>query len=763
MDTKAKSQQRTLKVEVVLHGQEKGEETPAAHAYLFDRSGKLVAHEPVKGETISFPVESNQNYRIVVGPNLMSGGKEAPANLASQLAQANAVSHDVIAQSKQDLVRIPISKFIWFCWWETCIVVHGTVRKLINPGSPNPQYLPLCSGVVQIFQVDLGCTLDQMTSFQVLTLRDILISKLRGLEIDAAKVALIRGPIPPGPLAEGKAMGSGSARLRQVSTHATEKVAAAVMENAKAERLTRIAPKPAMQMSSTLSLAETATTLSALDGVALNQFIIAQKLNLWWLLCEFIPDWAFCWQELGEVTIQSDGSFMAEICFWCPADYPDLYFEVVQNINGVDTEVYDPQIACSTYYDYDGSQSVDITIDDPRAVACNGNDGGPDYLYVEVLGITDIDLQNIDGVTTPFTAGTGLVTWGGNPTPVPFGGRLAFNMKNNPNMYTVDGGGNYTGYYYRWSYKFDGDPDFTQISTPVTHQYQVLVSISPLTFQKIPEALGPFTVNGVHNLFKFQDPAKDWVSVDNYFDLFYGFFDSTAGLTDPVGYDYFAHDGLSNRKSGMCTLMLEIFDGNGNYVACNNPFGTRAEGDQGTDSLATKPFTYLLPQGNLFITAPTGNITDHGRFLFRILVDNNQTIAKLPSVHDGGTYADPCGFLNFGSLLDTITIDYIARHHNNYLNWELDVYRGLCGLAVPSLTGSGSSPATPPPAVAGFNNSVEALLGVNPPAACGNCPDGAAFAVNLYCWAWATDGRFRQSQYDSSNTIAFALLHPCGK
>ena len=61
---------------------------------------------------------------------------------------------------------------------------------------------------------------------------------------------------------------------------------------------------------------------------------------------------------------------------------------------------------------------------------------------------------------------------------------------------------------------------------------------------------------------------------------------------------------------------------------------------------APRPFTYLLPQGNIFVTAPTGNITDRGRFLFRILVDNNQTIARLS---------------------DTITIDYIARHHNNYL------------------------------------------------------------------------------------------------
>ena len=200
MDTNPKAQRGTLKVEVVLHGQERGEELPAARAYLFDQAGRLVGHEPVRREAISFPIDSSQNYRVLVGPDLMGGIKEAPANLAEQLAQANAVSRDVIAQAKQDNLRIAVTKFVWFCWWETCIVVHGTVRKLLNPGNANPQYAPICNGVVQIFQVDLGCTLDQMTSFQVLTLQAVMASKLRGLEVAAAQVALIHGPIPPGPL-----------------------------------------------------------------------------------------------------------------------------------------------------------------------------------------------------------------------------------------------------------------------------------------------------------------------------------------------------------------------------------------------------------------------------------------------------------------------------------------------------------------------------------------------------------------------------------
>ncbi len=34
--------------------------------------------------------------------------------------------------------------------------------ELLNPGGSPALYAPICSGTVQIFQVDLGCTLDQV-------------------------------------------------------------------------------------------------------------------------------------------------------------------------------------------------------------------------------------------------------------------------------------------------------------------------------------------------------------------------------------------------------------------------------------------------------------------------------------------------------------------------------------------------------------------------------------------------------------------------
>jgi hypothetical protein len=751
MPATTKSTGRTLNVQTAFYGQEAGESLPSMRVYLFERGGKYVASEPAGAEAVSFQVGAKQDYRLAVGPDLLKDVKRPPADLWQQLMDAHSATQDVLALAKQDTVSIAISRAIWYCWWETCITVHGTVRKLLNPGSGDPMYATICSGTVQIFQVDLGCTLDQLASFQVITLQSLLVDRLRGLEIKAERLAELQRPVPPGPPVEARAIGTATARLRQVSQQAASG-AGSTQAKAAAAASMQSAAQSVIQVMPAANLAEVATTLSVLQGRAINQYIVANKSILWYFLCEFIPDWWFCWQELGEVPIQSDGSFWAEVCFWCPEDFPDLYFEVVQNFDGVEREIYDPQIACSTYYDYDGSQSVDIVVDDPNAVACLPTDGGPDYLYVEVLGLTDIGLDKVDGLNTPYTSGTGLVTWWGNTNPVPMGGTIGMNMKYHPGMF---------GYYYRWSYRFDGDTDFTPITAPVVHRYQQLVSVSPLTFQIFTDPLGPMTVGSTPNLYKFPDPSKDWISVDNWQDLFFGFFDSTGGISDPLGYTPADHDGVSNHKSGMCTLLLEVYDSAGNFVPCNNPAGTRTDDDQTGDPTSPKPFTYLLPQGTtMYVTAPSANITDHGRLFFRIQVDNNYTVAKLPSVINSTTmqYADDCGFLRFTDLTNLITVNYVAREVNGYLSWELDIYRGLCGLAASTGVQNHSSPGlpVPPGAPAPFTNSAGTLLG--PLGSCAACDDGAAFAVNLNCWAWATNGRYAQTQYNSSATIAFALL-----
>ena len=127
-------------------------------------------------------------------------------------------------------------------------------------------------------------------------------------------------------------------------------------------------------------------------------------------------------------------------------------------------------------------------------------------------------------------------------------------------------------------------------------------------------------------------------------------------------------------------------------------------------------------------------------------MDNNATYAALYDARTGSHGSgDDCGMRHYNGPNDPVTIDYAATHPHNFLDWSLSVSRGSHG-QVASLGGSTSSldPAH-------FTNTASALLG--------SCPQ-AAFAVNLYCAARATNGYGRQSQYDRSATLAFALLTP---
>jgi len=778
---KDKKGESVLKVNLRVPDRQKGEKLPPARVYLFDRAGQLVATEQIDEDydrVTELRVPVDRNYRVIVGPDLYRRKEGRPADLATELTKVRSISQDFRAGTKAE-INISAYRNIWSCWWETCILVHGTVNKLTNPGSPNPLYAPICKGTVQIFEVDLECTLHNLASFEVSSLREYLVDVLRGIPPRLEKSAVILRPVLPDPPPDrvftqtrSRQMSARSAGLRFGS--------AALNVESNVSRMAAQSTGPVATSGSSHS--KLASTLAELNVSALGTFISLNRIDLWPYLCGLIPDSAFCWQELGEAPLQSDGTFSAEICFWCPSDFPDLYFEVVQEYDGTEIEISDPQIACSTYYGYDGSQSVDIIVTDPRAVACPPSYPGPTGLFVHPLGFYETSLARIIDLETDVTdnlnPNKGKVPSGGNN--VPWGGTLPLKMDYAQDMFLG-------GYYYRMSYRFDSDGGgtdfsrFTPLSAPVVHYYRI--EDNPVTHAGHwePFNLGPQTVVrpdsvSVTNLYAFPNKTLDWRFLYDQ-DIIFGYFESTGGVTDPLGWNTDnlnrvsprdLADGVSAHKSGMCTLLLEVFDSNGNFVPCTNTLGTSNWGDQAGGELtpAAPAFDFLLPPlggpPDGFEPAPATNITDHGRLIFRILVDNNYTVARLNNVKDGGVSATPCGFLEFGSLNDSISIGYVARHSQGYLNSSMSIVRGLCGQA-DSLQQTGNSPAaaSPPGLEATYAQTAKFLLGVDPAAACGNCPGGAAFAVNLYTSAWATDGRNRQSQYDDSDTIAFALLRPC--
>ena len=716
------SKQHTLTVDVALRPSPTVE-TPPARLYLFDRNGSLVDSKPLEKGPVTFGLADDRRHRLVVGPDLPPTDR-SPGELDAELTRAGAISHDVSPGIGLN-VKLRIPPNIYACWWQTCIFVHGSVRKQTSPGV----YAPICDGVVQIFQVDLGCTLDRLASFtDAPRWYELLIDVLHGLEREALVERIRLIPNLPDPPPDGfhetrVLQSAASKRLRAESlqlrtTAAAEISAGSTVHALSAERV---------QAARAGSAAELAATLRSLPQAARKEAILANKAIIAPFLCWLIPDEWFCWQELGEATIQADGTFSAEICFWCPDDFPDLYFEVVQTVNGIEREISDPQIACSTYYDYDGSQNVVITVDDPTAVACNDPGGRPiggnDY-YVWPTAIGNVDLRGITGLEDPP---------GGSPQGLvgvaPWGGTLALQMEFDPRL-KADG----VAYYYRWSYKFDGDPDWSPISAPVTHRYKV-VTYSPLEIHVHSYALGPHTVGGKDNLFEIPDPVKGdgWVNVSDPWDRPFAYFDSTDNHYGP-----FTYTDTGFRRSGMCTLMLEIFDSGGTFVPCGN------NGVGG-------PFVFVLPDLTMPDTYTSvlgpNNITGAGQLVFRVLVDNNDTYAHVDGVTAGGHSADPtCGILHYQPG-DNVAIDFHATHPNDYLTWRLEVYRAS-SWAVPPIGGNSSSP---PEAPNPFDNPAGVLLG--------SCTS-AAFAADLWTYATANDGYGPQTQYNRFRTMAFALLNP---
>lgn len=636
-----------LQVEVSLAA---AEPHASVRAYLFDSAGRVVQSAPA-AENLSFRVDPKRRYRVAVGPDLSIDG-DVPADAAARLTAAGALSREVPPAQEPGKVAFRIEESLHLLWIFRCITIHGTVRKHLNPGGTPPAYAPICTGTVQIFTIDLAASLNNLSDAQVLDLRQIVLARMFGVEVS--------------------------------------------------DLLT-------FDWADFARLSALSAGLYPLTGSALRAYLVAHRSELASFMCEVIPESAISYTQLPDAPIQPDGSFSLTHCFFVWQTPIDVYFEVVQSIDGQEREVADPDILCTTIWNYDGSQSAVITVEDPSAIACNPTQTGPGYLYVWPTAIGNTDLRQIDGLET--LSGTGLL-----PGDTPFGGTLSLQVQFDPNLR------NNGIAYYRWSYRFDGEADFTEISAPVTHRWmQESTSGGVITINLNSVALGPNLVGSESNLYAIPDPDVPWVNINDPADRPFAYFDSTTGVPG---------------RSGMVTLRMEMFDASGTHVPAGNP------GHGG-------PFRYLLPDltatAAQYTDAPASNIDTNGDLVFRVYVDNRPCTAVLGAVHASGNSADDCGMLHYTNATDTVSIDYAATQPGNFIDWSLSVNRGSHG-EVASAAGATSAP-------------IGSRLDRTAAQLAGNCVQ-AAFATNLSARARATDGYGQQPQYDASATGAFALLHP---
>ncbi len=128
-----------------------------------------------------------------------------------------------------------------------------------------------------------------------------------------------------------------------------------------------------------------------------------------------------------------------------------------------------------------------------------------------------------------------------------------------------------------------------------------------------------------------------------------------------------------------------------------------------------------------------------------LLTDNNMcgAVIDMPTL-DGHTAGAACGVLEYTDPSHIVHIHYAPTHPNNFAAYSFQAVRGG-GTYITPLPAS-SSPVDPPPP--DFTRSVHGLL---------DTCSVAAFAVYLYVAATATNGVWRQTQYDASHMISFCL------
>lgn len=734
-------------------------------AYAFDRSGALIAAEPVKEGRAFFKLDERQlkHARIFFAP-APEGGERKPT--IEDMERLRAYEPVWEFDPKQRVYELlPIPQEIWKWWWLCHCRVRGQVVRPVTISGATHE-LPVCNARVHICEVDaIPRLILRLPDDIIRRIRDELLVAVRRpwppipdpdpgpiFEIDPGvidpspiaiaqmnlpaasrianprskldAVALNPQPLPPRSKLDAMALNPQPLPPREMAMSHSMSAADQVMFNPQPDPpgVLALAELPVETRSALIS----PSTAIVREALASNIALLRPYLCLWpWLWHYYRCD------ELAAVYTNHQGRFDTTIFYPCFGDHPDLYFWVEYCIGGTWTTVYAPPIACNTYWNYICGSQVTIRISDVRVPWCDDPSPLPGrQLAVLTIG-NDVSMPEIQGVA----AGSrrGLTTAG-----EPFGGSLE------PHVWFGDALIASGITHYRWSYRRLGSSgDWTALDRQVVRHYAEIAPDSTLTFK--PFLLGPDPAYSGQNLFKIQPedpPIGTWAPmVDARENTASGFFLS-----------HLLEGGNAAAAAGKYELKLELFHADGSPVNLTD------------EGVLVKEPTIAAPFGpNTVPTTSAPNehlIRDlNGKVIaFRLVlhVDNNPCEGEIHDVNGSGLVLDTdCGFIQYapGASVD---FAFKARHPHDFATFSFQTVRGSSN-DVPAADASGSVASSP---VNGFTRNgagVYSKNGVPVSLLLGACDKGA-FAETLSVWAMATDGWSRLWYLDRYPAAkAFAL------
>jgi len=705
-----------FRVKLDLRNMEAGEKTPPVKAYLFSPSGELLDAQLVSDKGTAtlktdYGFGERAKFKITVGPELEK---------ISLLNRAKARSTTVVAQLGKTVdLGISVFRPDWECWFGYRYHITGDVKKRIKPDADTTLYAPVCTSIVEIYEVDYIGYILQLPPFELERFREELFRIPEKFPFPPRP-----WPDPPWPYLKEKLP------TRAVGAATTKMARASLAADVKKDTTTTAATSAASQLADQVSL----VSIHNLPTESLRKFIIDNIAVFKPYICLYLPG-LYTKSLLATANTDTNGHFSASVIFFCKTEQPDLYFKVKQCISGCLTYVYAPTpVPCHTYWNHPSGEEVHLVVTNPLA-RCHFENPPVDKpgIYVMPIGIGNDGWWKIhQGHLKPPTiadANQGLYHPSATATYDPYGKTLDLNMQFHDGLRDPAGP---NVMYYRWSYQKQGGTGWTNIDTPIVHRY--LDQTDPLhpkikTYKLGPNP-NPNAASDEDNLFEVPPPELDWYVENDRYDRPFAKWDTSTLAEDPDDAD------------GKYTLKLEMFDASGNKVT---PAGAG--------------FKFFLAQGSMvddeWPVDDAPHVQADGSILFTVHVDNCDTVAAIESVGFPGTIPKECQFLEYTDLGQEIEVRYKAYHPHGFLDYyNLSINRGMSGSRQSpadwlNVTDPAGPPATTPVAEGLSGVTVGELL---------DTYSRCAFAVWLHTFPRTRDGYYRIREYEASDVGAFALV-----
>lgn len=792
--TKPTTVNLTVKIDL---RQAEGRELPDVVAYAFDQNGEFLASAPIpKGEegevALKLPAKlDGETIRVLAGPPVMEdvdenvpqwmavlargGAEERGAPSAATLLRRGAFEKRFRLSS--DLARLELDIFRpdWAKWLFCPCVVRGRLIKRITLPDGSVEEMGVCYACVEIYEVDKFPKLIlRLPDKELFRLRNDLIATLKARTIEPPLEKLYPEPprvkIPPPPPPPP---------ARALETSCCDEVEVAPAGALRAERASgvvmpeRLANAAVLEMASSGwdsgTMAQMAPILRAGTASQLRDAMIAQSGFLVQLTC--VWEWLTHYYKMDLikcVCTDEQGRFQTTIWYNCFGDKPDLYFKAWQCISCTPHVVYDPGVACHTFWNYQCGTEVVLEVTDPAARVCapppavTPPPGITQWIMPYAVGGTRLDQikphwqdagTHWQAVGSEF-AKRGLTDYGGI-TDAPFGSTLGLRLGHSSAIPTTQ------LYHYHWLYQKEGETTWHEFASPVAgtvvRHYVAEDLGDPTKTPTFPAyTLGPKSVGGMHLYeFKPHNPPSmpgynTYWPTDTWFADIYSGILRSHNLPGGIG-----------SAAGRYKIKVEIYDSSGNKVAPGAgtfqfivPTGVASDGV----TIETRPANTNAAHGPV-------EIDDDG-FVFYLHIDNRECTATIDAPMIGAASAgDVCGFLRYEAG-DTVDIDFHAIHPDNYAYFDFYLKRAaktlheadnaeVSAIAVDAYTddGTGTPVKTAEYTGDGSGNFGEDFSLSN---LLGPCSE-AAFAEILWVYAKATNGWDRLNGYDDHDERGFAL------